>query len=477
MADSNQVTLDKKIPWIFFLNTFSQQFGITVTLQFMNLFMTDFVKVAPMVLASILAVGRIIDSAISFVAGGIVQKANLKTGPYRTWILINGPLLTIGIFLIFWNPSWANDSQKVVIFVIGYLFRNIPQNFLIAAQNTLISKVGGTNMNNRLAITAKNTQGTSSASVIVSAMTVPLITYLNEVVGNGRGYLIVGVIYGLFQTVGQVVIYFAVAEYDQYDPNLKKVEGSSVNVKVTHMYGDTLKNPQVWFLIIMATTRTVATNTLSSLTAYFFRYSIGQMNYMALSNTIAAFFGLFVSFTVPPFARKLGKKNSQVVSGIGMFIGYLGMAMFANGRVYVYIALVCFNRMFTGLSTTIGVNNWLDAAEYQLYKTGRDSRPFIMSINSITMKIGQTLSSFTYAFVLQYADYQSTAEGVTIDVVKLCHGMFGMIAALYAVSTIAISFYSITEAKAKEYAEANKKMIEERTAAAAAAAPAAAAPK
>jgi hypothetical protein len=35
-AKSGEMTLEKKAPWLFFLNTLSQQFGITVTLLFMN---------------------------------------------------------------------------------------------------------------------------------------------------------------------------------------------------------------------------------------------------------------------------------------------------------------------------------------------------------------------------------------------------------------------------------------------------------
>ena len=460
--------LDKKIPWIFFLNVFSQSFGIQVTLQFMNMFMTNFAMISPLTVASILTVGRIVDLGVSMVAGGIVQKANLKTGPFRTWIVINGPMLAIGNFLIFWNPD-VNGTAKVVIFIIGYFFRNIPQNFLMSAQNALIGKVAGSNMDNRLAITARNIQGTNSAAIVTSALTVPLITLFNNNIGNGRGYLIVAMIYCVFQTILQIVVYKALSPYDQYDPDLKNVQGSSANVKVTHMYGDTFKNPQIWILMLAGVLAQVAMFTLSPLNAYFFTYALGNLGYMALTNTIASFFALLVAFVAPPLAKKMGKKNSAIVSYFGALIGYMAIGMFAHGNFVVYMVCILFTRAVMGPVGSIGVNLWLDAAEYQLYKTGRDSRPFIMSLNSMTMKIGQMISSFTYVWVLNYCNFDNTSVPgtVTLDSVKLTRGLFGFLAVCYGVMGLLYCAFGINEAKAKEYAEHNQKMLAERAAAAA----------
>jgi Na+/melibiose symporter-like transporter len=465
-AKTGEMTLEKRVPWLFFLNTLSQQFGINVTLLFMNMFLTNFVKITPLMVASILTIGRIVDMAVSFVAGSIVQKANLKTGPYRTWIVVNGPLLTLGVFLIFLNPN-IGSTAKIVVVLIGYFFRNIPQNFLISAQNILIQKVGGANMANRLAITAKNTQGMRTGAIIVSAITVPLITTLNSSIGNGRGYLIVGVTFGLVQTLGQVILYINLKEYDKYDPQLKKVQGSSVNVKLTHMYGDTLKNPYIWLLVIGGIGAQVAMFTLSPLSAYFFTYSLGNLNLMAVSRTVSSSLGLGVAFVAPLVVKKIGKRNSAMLSTFGAAVCYALTALFANGNFLVYIILASLLLVINSPLGSVGVNLWLDAAEYQLHKTGRDSRPFIMSLNSITMKIGQMISSFTYAWVLSFAGFDTATS--TLDPQKLVWGMYGLLTAAYLFVSLMYLLFNITEAKSKELAAANHKMLEERRAAAAAA--------
>jgi Na+/melibiose symporter-like transporter len=464
---TGEVTLGKKIQWLFFLNTLAQQFGIYVTLLFLNMFLTNFVKITPLVVASILTIGRLVDFGVSFVAGGIVQKANLKTGPFRTWIVINGPLLTLGIFLIFWNPN-VSPAAKIVVVVIGYFFRNIPQNFLLAAQNALIQKVAGANIANRLAITAKNAQGISCGGILTNMITVPLITMLNSVIGNGRGYLFVGVAFGVVQTLGQVIFYLAMKEFDSYDPSLKYVQGSSANVKVAHMYGDTFRNPYIWLLLFANIMVQAAVTTLSSLTAYYFTYSLGNMNFMAVSRTSMSLLGLGVAFIAPRFVRKAGKRNSVVVSTFGNCLVYVGMTLFAGGNFYVYYALVLVGAVANGFRSSVGANLWLDAAEYQLYKTGRDSRPFIMSLTGIAMKTGQMISSFTYAAVLTFARFDTATS--TLDPQKLVWGMFGLLAVCYALTGAAYLLFNINDAKSKEYADHNHRAMEAKKAAAAGAA-------
>jgi Na+/melibiose symporter-like transporter len=89
-----------------------------------------------------------------------------------------------------------------------------------------------------------------------------------------------------------------------------------------------------------------------------------------------------------------------------------------------------------------------------------------MSINSITMKIGQMISSFTYAWVLSFAGFDTATS--TLDPQKLVWGMYGLLAGVYFVVFATYLLFNITEAKAKELAAENHKMLEERRAAAAA---------
>jgi len=229
---------------------------------------------------------------------------------------------------------------------------------------------------------------------------------------------------------------------------------------------DTFKNVQVWIIMVMYTIRTVASSTLAPMTAYVFRYSINDITRMSPNGTAGSIAALVVSFLIPPVAKKLGKKTSQIVSNLLITAGYVYMAMFGHGNPLVLITGTVWVSMSTTLSAAIGINNYGDAAEYQLWKTGRDSRPFIMSLHSITLKIGRTLSSFIIAGLLVSCGYQALGAGkAIIDAQVLVRNLYGFLAIMYLLSAVVMSFFAITDEKAKEYAEENRRREQEARAA------------
>ena len=464
--------LQKKGALMMGINYFSQALGIQVSLVYMNIFMTNFLLMTPIVVAGVLSVGRIIDFAMSMIAGSIIQKSNLRTGPYRTYILVNGPLLAIGNFCMFLNPN-VNEQMKLVVFIVGYLFRNLPQNFLIAGQQALIAKMAGSDQSFRLAITAKNSQGSTIAGIVTSMSVIPLVQYIEQATGGiGRGYLITSLLLCALHTVAGVTAYLGLKDFDQYDPDAKKVEGSAQSTKLTHVYTDTFRNPYVWILFLRNLLAQVGMYTLTGLNAYFYTYSLGNMNYMTLTNTIGSWLGLGVVMVAPRIARKLGKYKSVLIAGIFGFFTNIMYALFAHGNYPLFLAFSICNRLVMGPSGAIGINQWIDASDYQYHKTGRDSRPFIMSLSSITMKVGQLISSFTFAALLLFCNFEQLGPGnVTMDVPKLVLGMYGFQAIQSGISlAIYIFGWRKSDAEFAELAEENRKVMAERAAAAAAAA-------
>ena len=466
---SVMTSLQKKGAWMMGLNYFSQALGIQVSLVFLNIFMTNFLLMTPVVVAAVLSVGRVIDFAMSMISGSIIQKSNLRTGPLRTYILVNGPLLAIGNFLMFLNPN-VNEQLKLIIFIIGYLFRNLPQNFLITGQQALIAKMAGADQSFRLQITTRTNQGSTVASIVTSMTVIPMVTFLNNSVGNGRGYLITALFLCAIHSVAGIISYAGLKEFDQYDPDAKKVEGSAQSVKLTHVYADTFKNPFVWNLILRNLLAQVGMYTLTGLNAYYYTYSLGNMNLMTINTATSAWLGLVVVVISPKIARAIGKYKSVLVSLCFAFVMNVVYTLFADGNFPLFLAMAIVNRIAMGPAGAIGINQWIDASDYQYYKTGRDSRPFIMSMSSITMKVGQLISSFTAAWVLVFCNFQTVGVGEAVmDVPKLVLGTFGIQAVQSGLSLLIYIFgWRKSDAEFAEYAEHNRKIMEERAAAAAA---------
>ena len=448
--------MPKNIPWLYFFVNIGQAFGTAVPLYYLMYFLTDFAGMTPAIVAGILLVSRVVDFAFALVAGPIVQKSNMRWGQYRSWILISVFLVQIGIFMLFINPDIAL-SAKIIIVSIGYILQNAPMNTLITAQYGLMARIAGASTENRLAISAKVMQGMRAATIFVSAASLPFINYILSLGANG--FLIVSMIYGAMMILSTLVLFVKTKEYDQYNPNMKNV----ASVSLGQMYGQTLRNSQLWVVLIAQTLITTGIVLVASIQIYYFQYSIGNVNMQPVSATIMAIVGCAAAFIMAPVARKIGKKNSAITTTLFGVACMSLIGLFAHQNVSFFIVMSAINAFGAAIVGTVGVNLFLDTAEYQLYKTGKDSRAFVMSLYNIPMKIGLAASSPIAAFMLTTSGYaQDIVDGTLVPSMSnplLFVRWFGLLlAAIYMVSALMYIFlYKITDAKAAEYMAENQR--------------------
>lgn len=456
MSDPSQVTIKKNVPWLFFTAYFTNQIGSALTMLFLTVFITEYMHISPALMAVSLTVARIADLVLSLFAGAIVQKTNMRYGQFRSWLLIIMPIVQIATFLVFVNPD-IGPVGKAVLVGVGYFFTSGPMNIFVVVHNSLMAKISGPNMANRMAITPRLVQGTQFGNIVASLITLPLIEFFGGSEMT-RGFAVVAVIFGLVAIGGQILMFIGTKEYDVYNPDLKKVEGSTQSVKLTAMYGETLKNGQLWILLLTDMLRQTSVFVLSGMLGYFFTFAVGDFSMMSnglLINSIAACVGAF--FVGPYIARRIGKKNSSILSAAIACIAYLILAFFAKDNWILYIGCTATAALGLSIVGAVGINLYLDAGEYQLYKTGKDNRPFVMSLQTVPMKIGMTLSGSIVAAILYESGYvQHEGAAATLSDPLRMVFLTGMLAAvLYGLSVVLVSTFKINEKKSKEYATAN----------------------
>ena len=465
--------MPKSFPWLYFFMNAGQSFGLALAMTYLQFFLTDTAGITPVTIALILTVSRVVDFIFSIIAGPIVQKSNGKMGQFRSWILPCVILVQLGVWMMFANPNIAM-SAKVIIVGVGYILQNAPMNFLVTANNGLMAKVAGPSMDNRMAVAAKTIQGMNFANIIVAMATLPLINMIIENTGM-NGFFIVAVVYGLIQISTTLVTVAKTKEYDQYDPNFKAIGGPSVG----QIYSQLLQNPMVWVLLVINILSMTSMFGVAPLGMYYFQYSVKNIGMQPVSMTIMSLVSLGAAFIMAPVAKKVGKKNSAILSGFIVACGQMGIAMFAHENVWFYIAMLALNGLGAAIVGVIGVNFWLDAAEYQLYKTGIDTRPTAMSMANVPMKIGMVLAGPITAAVMTASGYNQVLDeagklvSTSMDNPQMFVRLLGFIPATFSIinALIYLFFYKITDAKAQEYATENQKRMNEKMAAAAAAAP------
>ncbi|WP_187374427.1 MFS transporter [Murimonas intestini] len=463
MSDTTQVTIKKNVPWMFFTAYFTNQIGSALTMLFLTVFITEYMGISPALMAVSLTVARIADLAVSLFAGAIVQKTNMRFGQFRSWLLIIMPIVQVATFLIFVNPN-IGTTGKAVLIGIAYFFTSAPMNIFVVVHNSLMAKISGPNMANRMAITPRLVQGIQLGNIVASMITLPLVQFFGGSEMT-KGFPVVAVLFGVIALSGQVLMFIGTKNYDVYNPNLKKVEGSTQSVKLTAMYGETLKNGQLWILLITDILRQTSVFVLSGMLGYFFTFAVGDFTMMSnglLINSLAACAGAF--FVGPYIARRIGKKNSSILSAGIACIAYLILAFFAKDNWIIYISCTAFAALGLSIVGSVGINLYLDAGEYQFYKTGKDNRPFVMSLQTVPMKIGMTLSGSIVAAILYEAGYvqHEGAAATMSDPLRMVFLTGMLVAILYGLSAILVSAFKINEEKSKEYAAENDRTLKER---------------
>ena len=454
-----KTTMKKSIPWLYFLAMFCQMVGGTLAGSYLTYYMTGRMLITATVMGTVMLVARIVDGVIGLLSGVIVQKVCFRHGQYRSWLLYAPIMVAIGTTMCFINPNIPVMAKTVIVFV-GYILYGAGMSFAQLSQNGMMAKIAGPDMSIRMTIAGKTIQGMNAATIVTSAITLPLIMYI-ESNSSLDGYTLVQVVYATLGLIGQIALFVGTKAYESYDPNFKQSAGA---VSLGTMLSETLKNGQLILLMIADALRWGALMALISLGMYYFTDIMGNPNAFALAMTIQGILGFVSSLIAPPIAMKVGKKASALIGGISGAIAYAGIALFAHTNYIIYI--VCNSIAIVGgsLIGACGANLYLDCGEYQLYKTGKDNRTFVMSMFGMATKIGIAISSPIVALILNASGYLASPTGVaTIANPRLMVMLIGGIpASLYALNFILMLFYKITDEKAKEMAAHNFAQMQQK---------------
>ncbi|MCL1803053.1 MAG: MFS transporter [Eubacteriaceae bacterium] len=462
---SMQKTMPKSFPYLWMFHSAGQMFGLMVAMQFMNLFWQNSIGLTPAFIATFLTIARSIDLFMSIIAGPIVQKTNTKMGQFRPWVLGSAIVVQIGVVLMFINPNIPNTA-KGIIAGLGYLLQNAPMNFFVAANNGIMAKVVGADMEGRRTVQMRSMQGTNASSIIINATMLPLITYFNQRF-DPMGYLIVAVIFGALWIVSTTLVFIMTKDYDEYIPGMVAAN----TPKLSEIYKDVIKNSQIWVLFIQNLITMVTMFAIGALNMYYWMYSVGDMKFQPIAATLASVTGLIASFTIAPIGRKLKKKNAVLIATGWSILCSVAHGFFSHGQPYVYMVIATLSSLGMGLSQSVGITLWLDAAEKQLYETGIDTRAATMSVSSIGMKIAMVaaapITPYLFKMIGFIQDFDENTGALLGTRVlypeRIAKVWFWTSAAISAVSLAIFFFgYTITDEEAAMYATENQKRMMER---------------
>ena len=402
-----------------------------------------------------LGVAKFLDFCFSLFAGAIIEKVKIgKTGKNQSWLYLGRWILAVSIMAEVCNTSSAPMVVRVAVLAVSYTVLNCLMNILQTAYYGVLAAVAGPNMSNRNAMTVNMTRQSTVITIICSFIPT-LVTVLPF--GNWN-YFIVAFVF-------MIPMPFALGAIAKCADGKDVPVGAtaSVNqVSIGDMFGTLLKNPQMLVLFLVFTILYIAQFTYQANYTYYFIYVVGDFTKLTFVTLINAIVGFLAAMVMPKLGAKLGKKMSCVFGFLLMSIALILVSFFGapNGVPNLTAYIILMSLMMAGTYTWMPymVVLYLDAGEYFLYKTGKDTRAIAAGLASPPMKIGMTVGNTLGLALLSAIGFVSGGafEINTAWISNFMRVTFMLPGLIYLASAIILLvFYKISDKDAAKYAQAN----------------------
>ncbi len=422
---------------------------------YFTMFMTDYLKIPALMLGTAMLVVKTIDFLINLCAGPVVEKSNMKHGKYVSWMRILRFTLFIGIIILMTDTSWLIQSPllRILIVCCGYCLFHGSMDFNITVRGALIPKMAGANMENRRRLTARQTQAGAAATIISSAITLPIITWLTPRFGGSAGYTITTVLYisGFF-----ICYSWFIRRASRFDPPVSQAAARKT-ATIREMAHSIATNRQMIILVVIYTFFGIGNEIYNGVTAYYFSVVTGNFSMLTVALTCRSVVSFLASLCVPALGRRIGKKASLAL-GMGLSAcSMLGIWAFSLKNVWFMIICMCLAMSGTYIYKSFGVNYYLDCGEYGYYKTGVDNRTIAAAVMNIPTKVGFAIGGALTGYGLAWVGYTGPDVAVTSAFVSRYMVLLGLVPAVLmgTSAVLALVCYKLTDQEAAFYARAN----------------------
>jgi GPH family glycoside/pentoside/hexuronide:cation symporter len=357
-----------------------------VEIFFWNFFMTNIAMFATEVTATISLIVGLVDTGLSWIYGGIINAVKPgKFGRYRTW-LVTLPWLVPFLYVI----EFLKVGEGLVAYTIvtgGYIITHIVWNFPWVANATLVSVCGGT-PEGRVALASSRATWNQLAGVAFSYIGPPLALVFAGIVGQNYQYALLAFILGLVMVFSYWVNFKVTDGYETVEkPEDIANKQSKTKSSGKDMAKALFQNSHLCFLILGDFPKYIIKFVTAAAAIYYFRYvaqNVGLLPQYILLSNIAAFAGGFIAAFL---ARRFTSRTTVIITYVIMSACCI-FSFLMYQSIWLVIILMSLVQMGYGICYACCSALYADAAVYAQWKSGADSRGWIMGLQNLPLKSG-----------------------------------------------------------------------------------------
>lgn len=385
------------------MTNFLTGFALTMNMNYGSYAYTDLAKITPTMMATCMTVVNAIALVVSLVSGALVTATRSRFGKFRPWIVGAHIVIMAGGFLLFFHGSGSMVVNAIVI-SIGYLTANSMMDFVATAKPALYANIAGADSSARDFLMSRQWIGSNACAVVSGLIVVPLVQFFGKE-NETTGFLVVQGIFTAMVLVGAFWMFFSCAPYDT--DNRKETQETGEKVNLLEMIKAVVINRAALTVMISDIVRFTGFYVMYSMMVYQCTAVIGDMMAMTYVLSSSSVFAILGNLVAPVISDKLGgRKKTIAVFGLLTGLSFVSIGIFGK-TTWGFTICTSLAFFFMSFIDTLGSMMYMDAGEYWLYKTGKDTRPYLLSMYSVAVKVALTLSSVVLGVILVAINYEA----------------------------------------------------------------------
>ena len=408
IMNTNRSATFKRMAIMVLMTNFLTGFVLVMSQNYASYAYTDLAKIPAATTSLCMTIVNAIAVVISLTSGAMINATRSKWGNFRPWFLGANAICLLGGFMLFFNVG-NSIILKAVIISVGYLLANSSMDFVYTARAALQANIAGPDSEARNILQGRQWQGANACGVISGLVVVPLVRILGQ--GNEtQGFLLTQLVFTLMVMAGAIWMFKATKHYDP--DNTAAAKGNVEKVSFAEMIKAVITNREAVVVIISDIVRFTGFYVMMYIMVYQCTYVVGDMIAMSYVLTASTFSSILGNTLAPIVTPKLGgRKKAIAVFGVLTFLGFLSIGFFGQ-TLWGFVISSSVGYFFMSFIDTLDAMLYMDAGEIWLHKTGKDTRPYLLSMYNIAVKASMALSTVALGILLSAINYE---PGMVLD--------------------------------------------------------------
>lgn len=425
-------TISKLFSYGYGLGEFGFTFFNFLVAYYLMYYLTDVLCLPMLTAAAIYSAVQWVEVATMLASGIVIDKAQLKGGKYRPWIIMGSVVCAVST-IIFFTDFHLSRTFSAIIFTIAYFCCYCGYNTMWVAYRTLLNPLCKSAKDSVVIMTSAS-QMSSIAGLVFSAVGAKL---LNGFANIHTGYTISAIAYGCLMVVCMLIVAHLVKPYDRAAP-----DQNAHRVTVKELFRGINRNTIVFFLAV--TFREAVQTIFPTLLVYYFTYTMGHPEWMSVYITTITITTLVGYSFADKLAVRFGKRTMFLVSSL---VSCAALALInLTGNLTQFLALIVvymFCSIFSGAMIPAFMN---DIAVFNEANYGLRGHAFSAAIGGGAIRLSQVVGGALASFGLLSIGYSGSgvmSESIAPKVTGLM--TFGSVIVIL-ISTCIFYFYRLDDA-------------------------------